>query len=71
MSDLEKAIIEYDGNGKMPYCDLVWGALKKQIPKKLIHTEHGLKCPSCNVMFLIKYDRNIYCQECGQLLDFN
>ena len=44
---------------------------EKQIPKKLIPTEYGLKCPSCNVMFLIKYDRNIFCQECGQKLDWS
>lgn len=28
MTDIELAMAHYDGNGDMPYCDLVWKALK-------------------------------------------
>ena len=30
MTDIELALIEYDGDGSKPYCDVVYNALKKQ-----------------------------------------
>lgn len=30
MTDIEQAMVHYDGNGDMPYCDLVWQALKEK-----------------------------------------
>jgi hypothetical protein len=30
MTDIERALIHYDGNNDMPYCDLVWQALKEK-----------------------------------------
>jgi hypothetical protein len=30
MTDIELALIKYDGDGSKPYCDVVYNALKKQ-----------------------------------------
>lgn len=31
MNEIEQALIYYDGNGDMPYCDLVYEALKRML----------------------------------------
>jgi hypothetical protein len=45
MTDLEKALVIYDGNNDMPYCDLVWQALKEKRDrdKRCDHCRLGIK----------------------------
>lgn len=45
MTDLEQALAIYDGDGKMPYCDLVWQALKEKRENQWIPV--GERLPEC------------------------
>ena len=55
------------------YMDTIVKALKKQIPEKpgstplVSNMNHWYRCPDCN-MWTLKYSQ--YCDECGQLLDW-
>ena len=65
MTDIELALIEYDGDCSKPYCDVVYNALKKQQPAK-ITWESGLpKCPKCGKRVYYSEMPN-YCLFCGQ-----
>lgn len=67
MTDIELALIEYDGDGSKPYCDVVYEALKKQLPKK-VNWESGLpRCPKCGCRVGVSDSPN-YCLYCGQAL---
>ena len=85
MNDIEKAIIFYDGNGDMPYCDLVYKSLKKRLPMKPIKISYKIKelfnfcCPKCKKSIVYKANGDWmmagkppkYCGECGQALDWS
>lgn len=76
MNDIQKAIIFYDGNGDMPYCDLVYESLKKRFPMKPLKPDgryygkaKGGFCPACGAHTnSIAYN---YCRKCGQALDWS
>ncbi len=71
MNDIEKAIIFYDGNGDMPYCDLVYESLKKRLPMKPRpeHRYYGFdRCPVCQVVLM---NKSTFCGNCGQALDWS
>lgn len=71
MSDIQNAIIFYDGNGDMPYCDLVYESLKKRMPMKPLqdHRYYGIgQCPVCRAVFMDKSTN--FCGNCGQALDW-
>lgn len=75
MTDLEKALTYYDGNNEMPYCDLVYNALKKQQPMEA-DAFHALfwRCPKCKNVFnntkIYGYNPN-FCPYCGQALNWS
>jgi len=71
MTDTELALIHYDGNNAMPYCDLVYKALKEMQKK-----QHD--CPWCKAEYTIIDDdfgqpirtKMIkYCFKCGKTLE--
>lgn len=67
MTDIELALIEYDGDGSKPYCDVVYNALKKQQPRLVIEG-FGWACPNCHQEYV---SGNMdYCPNCGQHLKF-
>lgn len=81
MTELEEALIYYDGNAEMPHCDLVYAALKKQQARKPVDIftpviTWGL-CPVCKGELnklgeksnrVFKF--NAFCPDCGQALDW-
>lgn len=85
MTEIEIAIIHYDGNNNEPYADLVVEALRKQIPKKVVkkiefssYEYISYRCPICNQHFLSKIEgefvagtKSKYCYKCGQALDWS
>jgi hypothetical protein len=82
MSDIEQALVIYDGKNEIPFCDLVYGALKKQVPRKpkllkyqpLLNAGWEWECPACGLAVgKNKNDIDVtqedpYCPSCGQSL---
>ena len=73
ITDLELAIIRFDGNGEEPYADLIVGALRKQIPMTLSYVAPvgdniGVSwvCPVCGAKKISTED--VFCYKCGQKL---
>lgn len=68
MTDLELAIVRFDGNGNEPYADLIVDALRKQIPMEpRISVYHNKLCPSCSAtMNGLQHEE--FCGFCGQAL---
>lgn len=60
---------------KADYIQLAIKALEKQIPKRMMVTNHThfdltlmFRCPSCDTEFNRFYEGKQYCMECGQKL---
>ena len=76
MTELEEALTYYDGNAEMPYCDLVYAALKKQQARKPVFADEqdvrysmNYVCPACQKNFSGTGIAQ-YCYHCGQALDW-
>jgi hypothetical protein len=65
MSDLELALVHYDANKDEPFADVVWNALRKQLPDKVKLIGMCTYCPSCS-WYIEDLDR--FCPNCGQAL---
>lgn len=59
------------------FSKVITSALEKQTPKVVTDTgneeRYEICCPNCNKDLYEKYDRNeksLYCDECGQALDW-
>jgi len=68
MTELELAIIKFDGNNKEEYADLIVESLRKQIPMKMqiVNTVLSI-CPTCKFTRVLIEDN--YCRNCGQHLN--
>jgi rubrerythrin len=65
MIDLELALAHYDGNKDEPFADLVWKALRKQLPTKVKMIATSYYCPVCKWDL---EDSDMFCPHCGQAL---
>ena len=67
MTDLELAIVRFDGNVNEPYADLIVESLKLRIPKRIKLEPHSSYCPTCDGSIREIEDSN-YSMWCGQAL---
>ena len=70
MTDIELALIEYDGDRSKPYCDIIYNALKKQQPAKINWDSGFPRCSKCEkIVYYEAMPKPIYCLFCGQKLN--
>lgn len=76
LHDWDDLTDEYQENQVLAF-DLAMKAIKKQIPKKIIHHRGNDLCPTCAFFFGLREQRKKlmswkmdYCKECGQRLDW-
>lgn len=58
MTNIEMAMIAYDGDGSKPYCDLVYMALK------------NLRKNTTKKTYSDNMDEPVKCAECGNIIKF-
>lgn len=71
MTDIEKALVCYDGDNSKPYCDLVFKALKELQKREKNELKSTCKHENTKEKKYIDYDRNCYeitCLDCGSIL---